>query len=361
MKIYLILIFTTLIFFSGCSKLLINSQTDLPTDTQNLAPVEKRFIYQTIQNEINIYYKNGNEYYKDGYNYDAIIAYERVNFYKGYNYIPIKKINKIKLIAKKNSIHHYKELKKCKKKYKKERLHQLNKIVMNDPNYKDSSKHLKKLKEDREIKIFLNSLQNSLNMAILSNKNTTNTLKSINQKSTKLIKYDYRNPLIHKAKHILKKEYKVLMKDAVKTYNKGNINSAKKKFKAILSIYQTSTKSDRYLLKIKRKQDIQLNLNRAQKALNKKEYFKALKLTRQVLKIDFNNKKAKSIKHEVQDECNKQISKLIYQGIINYDKKNLNKAQKNFQEVLKIDPNNNTALIYTKKIEMQLKTIKSLE
>ena len=44
-----------------------------------------------------------------------------------------------------------------------------------------------------------------------------------------------------------------------------------------------------------------------------------------------------------------------------YEKKQLKKALEVFKDVLKTNPQNDTSLIYIKKIQMQLKTIKSLE
>ena len=86
-----------------------------------------------------------------------------------------------------------------------------------------------------------------------------------------------------------------------------------------------------------------------------------MELSKKVLEIEPNNKKATTIKLKANDGCNQEISKLIKNGIKSYELKNLDKAQENFQEVLILEPTNNTALIYTKKIQRQLQTIKSLK
>ena len=51
---------------------------------------------------------------------------------------------------------------------------------------------------------------------------------------------------------------------------------------------------------------------------------------------------------------------MIKVGAKQYFNKDLDGAKKSFEEVLKLDPENSVSLIYSKKIENQLTTIKSL-
>jgi len=361
MKFYIILILSILIFFTGCSQLNNSTPKTVIKETQKLKPENKKLIYKTIRDEISMYKLRGDKNYKAGYNYDALLAYEKVNFYEGYDAIPISKIDKINKQARQISKNNYRKLKKYNKKDKKRILLTLNKIMMNNPNYKDTTELFENIREDRKIKIFLNKLKNTLNMEIINNKSTTNNLIKINKAYENLIKYDYKNPLAEKARNILEKGHQDLIQDAKNSYNKGDLNIAKRKFTTISSIYKDDNTTSRYLLKIKTKQNIKSNLQTAKKALKEKNYIKAMEFSNKIIEVERNNEEANTIKLKAQNGCNQEISKLIHRGIKSYEQKNLDKAKNNFQEVLILEPNNNTALIYTKKIQRQLQTIKSLE
>ncbi len=362
MNVYIYFVIIIAILFDGCTNTTqIEPTTNLQKETQNLKPVDKKLVYRTIQNEINLYNKMGDDNYEEGHNYAAIVAYEKVNFYEGYYAIPRSKLDKIKKTAKETAIHCYKQLKTYKKALKRKKLYTLNKIIMNDPNYKDSKKLYEKIMQDREIKIFLNNLRNTLHMKLINNHNTTKNLIDINKAYSNLIKYDYKNHLAKEAKEVLKKEYQPLLNDAKTSYNKGNLNTAKKKFTIITTIYKNDKTAKNYLLKIKTKQSIKSDIKTAKKALHQHNYIKALKFSNKIIKIEPSNKEAKTIRLKAKNGCNAKISKLIHAGIKNYELKNLDEAQKDFKEVLKLDPSNNTSLIYTKKIQRQLQTIKSLK
>ena len=357
LRLSIIMIF----ILSGCTNLNTSSPKKLQKNVQNLKPQDKKLIYRTIKKEIAQLKHYGDENYEDGYYYNAITAYEKVNFYEGKDVIPASKINHIKKIAKEKSIKNYKKLKEHTKKDKKQTLSILNQITMYNPNYKDTKQLMKEVKKDREIQIFLNKLTSELYSKIANNKNTINDLLEISKAYKELVKYDYQNPSLKQAKETLKKEHKNLINEAKRSYNQGNLNTAKKKFTTITLIYKDDKTAKRYLYKIKNRKNINTNLKNAKRALDKRDYTKAIALSKQILKIEPNNKKAKEIKIQAKKDCNKEVSKLISDGIKNYGQKNLDKAQKNFQRVLKLKPDNSTALIYTKKIHRQLQTIKSLQ
>jgi len=359
MKIYIILI--TIFFFSGCSKFTQESTIKLQKETQNLKPIDKKLVYRTIKKEIDIYHKIGDENYKAGYNYDALIAYEKVNFYEGYDAIPKSKLDKIKKDAKTTTKYYYKKLKEYKAKDKKQRLYILNKIIMNNPDYKDSKKLFEDILQDNEIKTFLHTLQDTLYMELLNNKNSTKNLIKINKTYLTLIKYNYKDKIAKKAKKVLKERYDFLLKKAINNYKKGNLTLAKKEFTNLTTIYKHQNTTRNYLLKIKTKQNIRSKIKLAKKALANKNYIEAIKLTDEIIKIEPKNKEVKKIRLKAKNSSNKEIQKLIHNGIKYYELKNLDEAQKSFKKVLKLESDNNTALIYTKKIHRQLQTIRSLK
>jgi len=333
----------------------------LSQKVQELNTEDKRLIYRSIQNEINIHNEKGDEAYESGYNYDAIVAYELVNFYEGYNTIPLRKIKEIKKTAKTKSVFHYKQALHYEKKDIKRAVVEFNKVMINNPKYKDTKDRLSKLKNTRNMKIFVNSMENSLQMRLLNNRGTIKDLKNINYSLHALLKYDYDNETAFKAKATLKEYHHVLVENAIASYNKNDLYRAKTKFKSILSIYKKDQTAIDYLERIKIKNSKKLNMKLAQEALNNKEFINSIKYAKKVLKADPKNLKAKKMIKIAKKESKKEVSHLLYIGKRHYNNRNLDKAQQNFNAVLKIDPHNNTSLIYSKKIERQLKTIKSLQ
>ena len=358
----------TLLFLSGCIDEFTQPKPEAKTEivllsqkVQELKAEDKQLIYRSIQNEINIHNEKGDEAYEAGYNYDAIVAYELVNFYEGYNTIPLSKIRKIKKTAKTKSIYHYKQALLYEKKDIKRAVAEFNKVMINNPKYKDSSDRLAKLKNNRDIKIFINSMENSLQMRLLNNRGTIKDLKNINYSLHALLKYDYDNRTAFKAKETLAEYHQVLIENALASYNKNDLYKAKTRFNSILSIYKKDQTSIDYLQKIKIKNNKKLNLKLAQEALNNKEYINSIKYAKRVLKADPKSLKAKKMIKIAKKESKKEVAHLLYVGKRHYNNKNLDKAQQSFNAVLEIDPYNNTSLIYSKKIERQLKTIKSLQ
>lgn len=355
MKLYILLL-TTVIFFTGCNNKLDLSPTELQTSVKNLKPDEMQLVYKTILNEINTQKEKGDKAYLNGYNSDAITAYEMVNYYKGYPYVSIQKINKIKLLCKRKSKYHYKQTLKYIKKNKKRALLELNSLLKNNPKHEDGLKYLTELKKTKVIKDFINSLNSSLEMALNNNNSTIKDIKKIDTYQKKLISYDNKSSLIKTAEDVLTKEHDKLTKMALNQYNRGNINLAKKSLNNLLYIYKKDTTAKYYLAKIDSKSD----LSKAQIALNKGECIQAIKLSKKILKDNSKDAKAREILSISESECKEQISKILHEGKKQYYSKNLHLAKKSFQEVLNLDPKNSISLVYTKKIDSQLKTINSL-
>ncbi len=366
MKIYIIVfaLFSAM-SFTGCvetSEVKPEKKIEislLNEQVKELDAKDKQLIYRSIQDDINKYNEKGDEAYENGYNSDAIIAYELVNFYEGYNIIPVAKIKKIKKIAKQKSKYHYIQALKYSSSNKKRAVAEFNKVMMNNPNYKDSAKRLKRLKNDREIKILINSLDSSLQTKCLNSGGNIDDLKGIYLNLYELLKYDYKNKTALKARRTLGEYHSVLVNSGVEIYKSGNITKAEKKFNAIISIYKNDPTSIKYLNKIKITKEKQLNLRLAKKALKNARYIESIKYANKVLNIDHKNTKAKEIKRVANIESKKRVTELIIIGKRQYNNKDLDKANQSFKEALDIDPHNNTSLIYAKKIHRQLDTIKS--
>lgn len=358
----------TLFLLTGCIEKYTQSNPEPKTEivllsqkVQELNAHDKQLIYRSIQDEINLYSEKGDEAYAAGYNHDAIAAYELVNFYEGYNTIPLNKIKNIKKTAQVKSAYHYKQALLFETKDKKRAIIEFNKVMINNPKYKDTTKRLQELKNNRDIKIFINTMENSLQMKLLNNQGTIKQLQEINSDLNKLLKYDYNNQTAFKAKATLKEYHDVLLTSAINLFKEDNLTKSKSKFNAILSIYKKDQISIDYLAKIKIINSKKTYMKLAKDYLKNKEFINSMKYAQKVLKIEPKNKEARDILTNAKKESKKEVANLLYVGKRHYNNKNLDKAQESFNAVLEIDPYNNTSLIYSKKIERQLKTIKSLQ
>jgi tetratricopeptide (TPR) repeat protein len=351
MRLYLLLSLLGLLVFTGCG----------PVKPENLSPDEKRVIYHSVQDEIEQLTAEGDTLYASGYYQAAAEAYELVNFYEDRAVIPTDRIRKIRIRANANGKHYYKRALKYLKKDKKRALHEFNKMMRNDPEYKDGKARFEMLKNDPRIRTFLAKMENDLQKALEKNKGAAKDLKRINTALARLVKYDDSNNVAMKAKGIIKAQRRALLNEAVRLYHKGALGKASAKFRLVQSIYKKDRTAEKYLDKIRLKNRLADILNRANKALAEAAYAQAIEAAEAALDIDANSKEAKRILTAARKGYEKQIPDLINQGITYYGKQDFEKALKAFQAVLIMDPDDNTSLTYIRKIERQLETIKSLK
>ncbi|QOP45562.1 tetratricopeptide repeat protein [Sulfurimonas paralvinellae] len=335
--------------------------TKLNKEVKELDSHDKRLIYKSIKNEIRLHRKMGNEDYKYGYYYDAIKAYELVNFYEGYPAIPLQKIKEIKVEAKKRAYIHYQNAKKYLYKDKKRALIELNSVMMNNPEYKNTQELYSKLRNDRAMRIYIHSLENSLETKLINNKGSYQELKAIKNSLNNLAKYDYKNTSLQKARELLREQKEILLKNAIAIYKKGNLKQAKQKFLEILSIYPDDVTAEKYMQRIAFKQSKKHNLAMAQKALKQNNYLESIDYAKKVLQLESQNRQAKQIIAKANKRAKEAVNRLVNEGKRYYNSKNLDQAKQCFEKALKIDKTNNTSLIYHKKIQRQLRTIKSLQ
>lgn len=351
MRLYLFLAAAALLFFTGCA----------PIHPDNLNPEEKRLVYQSVQDEIDTYTAQGDLYYETGYYADAAAAYEMVNFYEDRAVIPIEKIRKIQARAKANGKHYYKRALGYLKSDPKKALGEFNKMMRNDPGYKDGKARFEALKKDPAVRKFLAALESSLEKALSRNKGSSNDIKRINAALQKLIQYDDADPVALRAKEVIQAQRTALLGEAVRLYNQGSLDRAAEKFRLIQNIYQKDAAAEKYLTRILAKQELAKTLKKAREALAKEDFRLAIEAAEKALDIDSNNKEAQKIIEEAKLNFEKQIPQLIAQGKDYYGKQDLENALKAFQAVLVWDPDDNTSLTYIKKIERQLETIENLK
>jgi len=364
---------TSLLLFTSCAHLEEEKKVTpkqkkeshvkkLNKEVTKLDSHDKQLIYRTIKNEINLHKKRGDEDYKHGYYHDAIKAYELVNFYEGYSAVPLKKINFMKKKAKKRSISHYKQAEKYLQQGKKKKaLIELNTVMMNNPNYKESKKLYNKIKNQRDMKIYINELETALEEKLVNNKGSYRELKAIKHDLYKLVQYDYKNKSAKKAEKLLKQQEPILLQDAIASYKQKKLKTAKQKFYRILSLYPKNEEAYKYIQKIEFRLSKEKNLQLANQMLKQNRYLEAIKYAKKVLQLERKNQKAQIIILKAKEEAKQAVEEYVQEGKKYYNQKKLNQAKKAFEAALKIDKTDNTALIYYKKIQRQLQTLESLQ
>ena len=335
--------------------------TKLNKEVKKLDSHDKRLIYKSIKNEIHLYHQKGDEDYKNGYYHDAAKAYELVNFYEGYNAIAPQKINNIKAEAKRKAYLHYRTAQKYLKTDKKRALIELNSVMMNNPDYKDTKELYNELRDDRGMRIYINALENSLETKLINNRGSYKELKSIQYSLKTLAQYDYKNPTLQKARELLRTQKHVLLKNAIAIYKKGELKKSKQKFLHILSLYPDDATAQKYMKLIAFKQSKKHNLAMANQALQQKSYLESIAYAKKVLQLESQNKEAKKIIVTANKRAKAAVRRFVREGKRYYNNKNLDQAKQCFEKALQIDKTNNTSLIYHKKIQRQLQTIKSLQ
>jgi hypothetical protein len=336
--------------------------TKLNKEVKKLDSHDKRLIYKSIKNEIKLHKMKGDEDYKNGYYYDAIKAYELVNFYESYNAVSPRKIKAMKLIAKKRAYQHYKKAKYyIRRSDKKRALTELNSVMMNNPEYKNSKLLYNNIKNIRDIKIYLNKLQTTLETKLVNSKQTYKELKSIQNSLNKLAKYDYKNSSLQKARDLLRDEKKSLLNHAITLYKAKKFKRSKETFNELLALYPHDPTSKKYIAKIKFKQSKNHNLHLAKESLSQDHYLEAITYAKQVLELETTNKEAKQLIQKAKQKADEAVMQYVKNGKKAYNNKQLDLAKKYFEAALAIDKTNNTSLIYHKKIQQQLQTIESLQ
>jgi len=351
MRFNLLYISMVLVLFTGC----------VATTPDTIKVDDKRLIYQSVQEEIDDYKLQGDVLYSTGYYADAAKAYEMVNYYEGHALIPLEKIRSIHAQAIQAAKTHYDRGVKYTKDKKKLALIEFNKVVCNDPTYKDSVVRYKTLKQDPAIEPFLAKLEESLNKALEGDLSKKETLTRVHTAMNELRLYDETNLVVAKAKEVLKKQRTVLIDEAVGQYNKGSFENATSSFKFIQSVYPKDPIAQKYLSLIYAKKEIHSVLQKAKDALKKGDYSSAITFSEKALEIDPHNAEALALSDTAKKEYEKQIPELITKGKELYNQQDFTNAKKVFQSVLLWNADDNTSLTYIKKIDEQLKTIESLK
>ncbi len=314
----------------------------------------KREVYHAVQQEIKEYEREGDLLFSEGYFNDAIKSYEMVNFYEGKSVISKERIKRLKNEAARNAKKHYYRAVQYQKKDKRHALSEYNIVLRNDPTYKDAKVRLESLKKDPAIETFLQSLEKNIRSTLYEDISLTKTLKKLHKAVKDLSFYDDNNHLVLYGKKLITQERKELFRKAVASYNKGRFTQSENYFKRLEALNPKDNTVKQYL-------ELNSILIRAEEALKKEDYTTTLALSKKALNYDPDNKDALKFVELAKKESEKKIPELLDLGKALYEKQDYKKAKTVFQSVLHFDENNNTSLAYIKKIDQQLKTIKSLQ
>lgn len=367
MNPYLLLPVAVILFMTGCGKQLSLEPAAMESSIKKLEPHEMRLIYRSIQDEIDRQNREGEWASAYGYNAKAVAAYELVNFYEGRTVVPKKKIEALKTKAQAKSKAHYKKAQKYLQEDPKRALKELNTVLKNDPFHTEASAELARLKRSAQLQAYIVSLNERLSSALSYSGYAFKTIEAIDDAMEKVIDYDPESPLVALAAERLEGAYREWNARACAHYDKGRIDKAKKAFGEILSVFEGDPEAKRYLARCNgtlelraAKKALDRELDAAQKALDQGDCASSIKLSKAVLTRSADNAKGKKILARAEQECQQKILEMIRVGAKQYFDKDLDAARRSFKEVLKLDPENSVSLIYSKKIENQLATIKSL-
>jgi len=358
-KLYLLAV-PLMFILTGCVQ--NQSKCTIATIEESLTKDEKKQLFINIQHKINNLIDEADTLYAQTYYLEALQTYELVNFYNNKKVISQDKINRVKKRIEANKKHYY--AKATNKKIATDKMQQLfylNELMRNDPKYKNGEELYKQLREDAEVIQTLAKEKVVLTKLLEKDSNKEVYISKLSNSLKKIAKYDDREPLVIKAKEILKSKRSLLQKEGIKLYKDKKINLAKNKFTFIKDIYKKDRTSNKYLYLISKNSKLSTMEKEAQTALQKGDFKEAIGLANKMLSFNNKNSKALSIFKKANSELKKQIPKMIKKATIYYSKQDYDKALEIFKEVLKLDSNNNTALTYTKKIKAQLKTIQSLQ
>jgi len=279
----------------------------------------KRLEYKSIKDTIRNSQIEGEYLYNNSYFKESLKAYTSVNFYENKNIIPLRTIAKIKKRALANGKYYYNKALKNKTN-KKQMLKELNRVFKNVDSYKNAQELFDELKDDNEISLFLESLENPLKIALLKKKK----LATIEKLLKNITIYDDSNSIAIEAKDYIRDELRTIINSAVELYETKQYSKSLTKFKIAKTVYKKSKTLNSYIQKMTQKK--------------KKKKSKTTKIERK-----------------------KIVKKLIIQGRKHYEKQDFENAKKTFSKVLKYESNNNTSKIYLQKIELQLKTLEQLK
>jgi tetratricopeptide (TPR) repeat protein len=334
----------------------------LKKEVKKLDTHDKRLIYRSIKNDIKLHKQMGDYADKNGYYYDALKNYELVNFYEGYSAIPSQKLKTLRENSHREAIKHYKTAQKyLQTKQSKKALQELNRVMMNDPNYKNTRELYTTLYNRRDMKIYLNNLSGSIDEAIQNYQHSYKELISIKNKKRQLLSYDYKSKTAQRADKLLATEKKRLLSIAKQSYKKRQFKQAAIEFRKLLSLYPHDTVINHYLNEIAFKESKKHNLELAKQNLKNNNYLLSINYAKKVLQLQNSNKEAQKIIQDAKKQAAKALEGYLKEGKSAYNQKNLNISKKYFEAALKLDKTNNTALIYYKKIQRQLQTLQSLQ
>jgi len=319
MKKYLIF-FIGLFIITGCSEKNIKFG------------INEHLIYQKVLNDVLYYRSYGNETYKQGFYKQTAEAYKKVNFYDGQETYSNEYIKNLENKAKIKGEYYYNLalLAINKNKDKIDAMVFLNKMRCNNP-IKAGEKQFKILKEDEKVKSFLLEKEKYVKSAIQNYDKSVKSIGELKKALDELSKYDYFSEVAMEARNIIKNDLSYLVNDTIKIYEKAEYEKARLYFLSLHQVYMNNRTITKYLNLISSKKIIKRPLN-----VKKNE-----DLPKEVNEID--------------------ISKDLKEAIAFYDNKDLINARKKFKKILSIEPNHKVALVYIKKIDQQLKTLKKLQ
>lgn len=406
---FLILIFLVAaqLFAAGCARM--ENYAFLPREM-------RREIYLDVTNIIEEHLEAGNDYYENGDYYDALKNYRIAVFYDD-SLAEIKE--RVKGLEKRIATDSEKSYQQGLALLDTDRagaLKAFNRAVHINPEHEKARKEYNALLREPEFQEKLARLEEALDENFKNYNKTEEEIATLSKQVAEILALDHKNKKALAARPVLEADkrrfiYRYIEKGE-QLLEAGKLDEAKESFKKAQQLAEKDNGEIReYLREIQRQKDIQYALNLAKYRLRKKDYQKAVEFAGKVLSMDARNNEAKqilsnallgqqkatldrakhyfeqrdyanalsSLNHLLADNANgngeetvklmnivkekldKEIEQMLSEGQALYDKKEFTESLTLFEFVLQVDPENDIAKTFIKKIHSRLETIESLK
>ncbi len=154
--------------------------------------------------------------------------------------------------------------------------------------------------------------------------------------------------------------------NGMEDFKNRDLLSAKQNFIQATNIYPSYEEAKDMIVLVEKYIGIDKDLKQAEKLISEKKYDESIKICKNVLKLQPDNVRAQKLIQQSllmlnNDKIAEQINKMIATGITYFSNKEYESSKQVFNNVLKLDSNNFTAIEYIDKINQILSDLKEKE
>jgi len=406
-KIYFfgpLLISLYIILASGCTMLRYDSAS-LPEET-------KREVYQEVAAKIQSCLDKGDMWYEKGEYFRALVNYRAASFFDTDSAWLQKRIEELNDLIVSESAKYYQKGLRLLPDDKEKALIAFNLALHSNPENYNAEKMRVSLFKDRAIRNRVKELENEVWEAISSYTASVEEILSLDKKIGRLLSFDIANKTALSAKERIdvdrNKYVGDLLSKARNLQAAGELDQAGDLYREARALSPDNPAIRKRLKDIQQQKDVnyflslaeyrfgrhdyrnamefadkalcidpknedarhiisesllmlqKVTLEEAKQFFAKRDYANALAALRELLDNSGKNGEAVSLASIVKENLGKEMSQMLAEGRSLYEKKKFSKALILFRYVQEVDPQNNIASTFIKKIHNRLKTIESL-